>query len=160
MPAFNLDAVKNANCENQRRVHVVIRTISRSFTVILLSCNCHINLTELLHNQHLTKQKGVLMIIDWVAAKVQYFLPGQNAGLDELSTFFDFALSPEMTDLLYAQNDGRMDAKGTRPWLEGIESKLDQRSMATQEAVAEEEQADQPANIPPFSLDEYEQALT
>lgn len=44
------------------------------------------------------------MIIDWVAAKAQHFLPVQNAGLDELSVNFDFELSAEIMDLLYAQN--------------------------------------------------------
>ncbi|MFI3154577.1 MAG: hypothetical protein QX199_00325 [Methylococcaceae bacterium] len=45
------------------------------------------------------------MIIDWVAAKAQQFLPVQDAGLDELSVSFDFALSSEIMGLLYAQNE-------------------------------------------------------
>ena len=44
------------------------------------------------------------MIIDWVTAKAQQFLPVQDAGLDELSVSFDFALSSEIMGLLYAQN--------------------------------------------------------
>jgi len=44
------------------------------------------------------------MIINWVAAKAQQFLPVQDAGLDELSINFDFALSAEIMGLLYAKN--------------------------------------------------------
>ena len=50
------------------------------------------------------------MIINWVATKAQQFLPVQDAGLDELNVSFDFALSAEIMDLLYAQNDDCMDA--------------------------------------------------
>ena len=44
------------------------------------------------------------MIINWIAAKVQQFLPEQESGLDEFNASFDFALSAEIVDLLYAQN--------------------------------------------------------
>lgn len=97
------------------------------------------------------------MIIDWVAAKAQHFLPAQNTGLDELSVSFDFALSPEIMGLLYAQNDD-VDAGGTTPRMGRVESRLEQRSIATQEAVAEAGQEDQAA-ITRFTLDEHELAL-
>jgi hypothetical protein len=78
------------------------------------------------------------MIINWVTAKAQQFLPGQDAELDELNVSFDFALSPEIMDLLYAQNDDCMDA-----------------------AVAEAGQpAEDAAAITQFGLDEHELALT
>lgn len=44
------------------------------------------------------------MIINWLAAKAQQFLPVQDAELDELSVSFDFALSAEIMGLLYAKN--------------------------------------------------------
>lgn len=44
------------------------------------------------------------MIINWIAVKAQQFLSAQDEGLDELSIGFDFALSAEIADLLYAQN--------------------------------------------------------
>ncbi len=50
------------------------------------------------------------MMINWAVAKVQQFLPIVDAGLDELSVSFDFALSAEVMDLLYAKNDGCMAA--------------------------------------------------
>ena len=80
------------------------------------------------------------MIIDWVAAKMQYFLPEQNAGIDEFS--FDFALSPEMMGLLHAQNEDGTDT-------------------AAQEADAEAGQQDQTDMIAimQFALDEHELAL-
>jgi hypothetical protein len=80
------------------------------------------------------------MIIDWVTTKAQQFLPEQDAGLDELNVSFDFALSPEIMDLLYAQNDDCMDAG----------------------AVAEADQPTEDLNttaITQFELDEYELAL-
>ena len=80
------------------------------------------------------------MIIDWVTTKAQQFLPEQDAGLDELNVSFDFALSPEIMDLLYAQNDDCMDAG----------------------AVAEADQPTEDLNttaITHFELDEYELAL-
>lgn len=86
------------------------------------------------------------MIIDWVAVKMQHFLPVQNAGLDELSVSFDFALSPEMMDLLHALNDD-----------------LYAGGRVTQGAVAEAGQQDQAANmitIMQLALDEHELALT
>jgi hypothetical protein len=91
------------------------------------------------HNRpDLNKRKGIAMIINWVTAKARQFLPGQDAGLDELNVSFDFALSPEIMDLLYAQNDDCMDA-----------------------AVAEAGQpAEDAAAITQFELDEHELALT
>ncbi|WP_340121098.1 hypothetical protein [Methylobacter svalbardensis] len=50
------------------------------------------------------------MIINWVAAKTQQLLPAKDARLDELNVSFDFALSPEVMNLLFAQNDDCMDA--------------------------------------------------
>ncbi len=44
------------------------------------------------------------MIINRLTALAQQFLPEQNAEPDELSVNFDFALSAEMLDVLYAQN--------------------------------------------------------
>lgn len=44
------------------------------------------------------------MIINWVATKAQHLIPEQDAGADELRVDFDFALSAEIMDLLYAQN--------------------------------------------------------
>ncbi len=45
------------------------------------------------------------MIINWITVKAQQFLPAQDAGVDELSISFDFALSAEIMGLLYAQNE-------------------------------------------------------
>lgn len=45
------------------------------------------------------------MIINWLATKAQQFLPVQDAGLDELSVSFDFALSSEIIALLHAQHE-------------------------------------------------------
>ena len=71
------------------------------------------------------------MIINWIAAKAQLFLPAQDAGLDELSINFDFALSAEIIDLLYAKN-----------------------------AVSQQtEEATNTAAITRFALDEHELAL-
>ena len=69
------------------------------------------------------------MIINWLAAVAQQFLPVEDAGLDEheLSISFDFALSGEFMDLLYAKN------------------------AACQQAET--------ATIPQFALDEHELAL-
>ena len=94
---------------------------------------------------NLTRQKGTLMIINWVATKTQRFLPIQNAEPDELSVNFDFALSAEIMDLLYAQNDGCLDA-----------------GRATQRAVAEDSQQIKEADaiaIIRCALDEHELAL-
>lgn len=44
------------------------------------------------------------MIINWLTAKAQQFLPTDDAELDELSSTFDFALSDEIMGLLYAHN--------------------------------------------------------
>lgn len=41
---------------------------------------------------------------NWVTEKTQQSLPAYDAELDELSVNFDFALSAEILDLLYAQN--------------------------------------------------------
>jgi hypothetical protein len=81
------------------------------------------------------------MIINWVTAKAQQFLPEQDAGLDEFNVSFDFALSPEIMDLLYAQNDECMAAE------------------AITEANQPAEDADATA-ITQFELDEHELALT
>ncbi|TAN71036.1 MAG: hypothetical protein EPN17_02465 [Methylobacter sp.] len=51
------------------------------------------------------------MIINWLAAKAQQFLPEQDDGLDELSVSFDFALSAEIIAVLYAQNELDQQAK-------------------------------------------------
>jgi hypothetical protein len=75
------------------------------------------------------------MIINWVTAKAQQFLPEQDAGLDELNVSFDFALSPEIMELLYAQNEACADA--------------DQQAEADTATV-----------IKHVNLDEYELALT
>ncbi len=78
------------------------------------------------------------MIINWMATRVQQFLAVQDAGLDELNISFDFALSPEIMNLLYEKNDGCMDA----------------------EAVVEaDQQAEDAAAITQFALDEHELAL-
>jgi hypothetical protein len=52
------------------------------------------------------------MIINWLAAKAQQFLPAQDLGLDEheLSIGFDFALSAEMMDFQYAGQQARAAA--------------------------------------------------
>lgn len=44
------------------------------------------------------------MMINWLAAKAELFFPVPEAGLDELGVNFDFALSAEIVDWLYAQN--------------------------------------------------------
>lgn len=51
------------------------------------------------------------MIINWVTAKAQQFLQVQDAGFDELGISFDFALSTEIMDLLYAQNAANQQAE-------------------------------------------------
>jgi hypothetical protein len=99
------------------------------------------NLIGLLHNRPSTKQKGALMIIDWVAAKVQYFLPEQNAGIDEFN--FDFALSPEIMGLLHAQNEDGMDTA----------------VQIADDAEAEKQYQTDMIAITQFALDEYEMAL-
>lgn len=94
------------------------------------------------HNRpDLNKRKGIAMIINWVTAKARQFLPGQDAGLDELNVSFDFALSPEIMDLLYAQNDDCMDASV---------AEADQPPAKDADAAA----------ITQFELDEHELALT
>lgn len=45
------------------------------------------------------------MIINWLTTKAQQFSTAQNVELDELNVGFDFALSPEIMNLLYVQND-------------------------------------------------------
>jgi len=49
------------------------------------------------------------MIINWLAAKAQQFLPVQDAGLDEheLSISFDFTLSAEIMALQSASQQAR-----------------------------------------------------
>ncbi|PPK74081.1 hypothetical protein B0F87_11111 [Methylobacter tundripaludum] len=90
------------------------------------------------------------MIINWVATKAQQFLPVQDAGLDELNLSFDFALSPEIMNLLYAQNDACINA-GDRA-----------QTLGDSGAVAEEDQQAEgvnPTAIVQFALDEHELAL-
>ncbi len=80
------------------------------------------------------------MIINWVATKAQQFLAENDADFDELNINFDFALSPEIISLLYAQNDSNLNT-GDR---------------------AQHEEADQQTeeiNTPAFALDEHELAL-
>ncbi|MGZ5576962.1 MAG: hypothetical protein ACXWEV_08770 [Methylobacter sp.] len=111
------------------------------------------------------------MIINWVTTKAQQFLPGQDAGLDELNVSFDFALSPEIMDLLYAQNDGCMAA--TAPGsLAAFPPSMEVRSggsvptvgaLGDAGAVAEADQSAEDAEaaaVIRFELDEYELALT
>lgn len=50
------------------------------------------------------------MIINWLATKAQQFLPVQDAGPDELSVSFDFALSSEIIALMHAQNESTQQA--------------------------------------------------
>jgi hypothetical protein len=100
------------------------------------------------------------MIINWVAAKTQQFLPVHDAEPDELSVNFDFALSAEMLGLLHAQNDDCMDAGGTTPRMRELASRMEQQSRASQEAIADA--GDQAANATTatrFTLDEHELAL-
>ncbi len=80
------------------------------------------------------------MIVNWVAAKAQQFLSVQDAVFDELN--FDFALSAEIIDLLYAQNDD-MDAV-----TKGAAVDADQQAEATSAAA-----------VIRFALDEHELAL-
>ena len=93
------------------------------------------------------------MIINWVTTKAQQFLPEQDAGLDELNVSFDFALSPEIMDLLYAQNDDCMDAGGRAPTV-GLG---DAGAVAGMQQLAEDADA---TAITQFELDEHELALT
>lgn len=73
------------------------------------------------------------MIINWLTTQAQQFLAAKNVELDELNVGFDFALSPEMMNLLHAQNDERM-AETNR-------------------------QTEDVATVTQFALDEYELAL-
>ncbi len=57
------------------------------------------------------------MMIKWVTTKAQQFFPVKDAGVDEFSVNFDFALSIEMMALLSAQHDHYMQqgaVAGTR----------------------------------------------
>jgi hypothetical protein len=90
----------------------------------------------MLHNRpHFNEEKGISMIINWVTTKAQQFLPEQDAGLDELNVSFDFALSPEMMALLYAQDEACTDA-------------------------GQQDEAENATVIRYVGLDEYELALT
>jgi len=82
------------------------------------------------------------MIINWLVSKVQQFLAASDTEFDELNFSFDFALSPEIMSLLYAQNDECMDA--------GDE--------AMQEADQKAEDASLTVTTQ-FALDEHELAL-
>jgi hypothetical protein len=75
------------------------------------------------------------MIINWVTTKAQQFFPEQDAGLDELNVSFDFALSTEIMELLYAQDVACTDA-------------------------GQQAEADNATVIRHVDLDEYELALT
>lgn len=90
------------------------------------------------------------MIINWVATKAQRFLAVQDAGLDEPNVGFDFALSPEMMNLLYAQNDACMDAGDRTPTL-GDSGAVAEAGQQTEDLNA--------ATITQFVLDEHELAL-
>ncbi len=91
------------------------------------------------------------MIINWVAAKAQQFLPVQDTGLDEFNSSFDFALSPEIMNLLYAQNDD-LDAGATTPRMGEVEQRREQLFTAGQ-------QAEDVIAIAQLALDEHELAL-
>jgi hypothetical protein len=67
-----------------------------------------------LHNQPEFNKKGIPMAINWIETKAQQFLPVQDAELDELSISFDFALSAEIIDLLYAKNTASQQAKSAK----------------------------------------------
>lgn len=67
------------------------------------------------------------MIINSVAAKAQQFSPVQDAGLDELSANFDFALSAEIMDLLYTQNAAGQQAEAATAMLQFA---LDEHELA------------------------------
>jgi len=77
------------------------------------------------------------MIINWLVSKAQQFLAVSDTEFDELNVSFDFALSPEIMSLLYAQNDDCME-----------EAKTDQQSEDLNPIV-----------IRQFGLDEHELAL-
>lgn len=106
------------------------------------------------------------MIINWVAAKAQQFLPVQDAEIDELSVDFDFALSAEIMDLLYLygqSNDG-MEAGEVADDCMNAESGIafGVESESSEEAVADENQqveAVEVAVMSIFALDEHELAL-
>jgi len=66
------------------------------------------------------------MIINWIATKAQQFFPKPDAGLDELSINFDFALSDEIMDLLYAKNAASQQAKAAAI----AQVALDERKLA------------------------------
>jgi hypothetical protein len=94
------------------------------------------------------------MIINWMATKAQQFLPVPDTGLDELSVNFDFPLSAEIMDLLYAQNGDCMDTEGRIAFGTAIES--------NEGAVAGESQQVESAEVAVmsgFALDEHELAL-
>jgi len=94
------------------------------------------------------------MIINWVAAKAQQLLPVKDAGLDELSANFDFALSVEIRRFLYTQNDDCTDAGGTTPWMEEVEQRMEQLPRAPQQAEIASATV-----VSELALDEHELAL-
>ncbi|TAK60687.1 hypothetical protein [Methylobacter sp.] len=106
-------------------------------------------------------QKGILMIINWVAEKAQQFISAQDAELDELSINFDFALSAEIIGLLYAQNNGFMNAEDAPPkdGKDGIapQTAIESNAGAVAEAALQDEVND--VTLPQFVLDEHELAL-
>jgi len=96
------------------------------------------------------------MIIKWMTTKARQFLPVQDAGFDELNVSFDFALSPEIMNLLFAQNDDCMDAGAI------ADDCMDAGGRAMQGAIAETGRQAEDANataVTQFALDEYELAL-
>ncbi len=85
------------------------------------------------------------MIINWVATKAQLFLPEQD---DEFNVGFDFALSSEIMNLLYTQNDHCMEARD-RAAMQGAIAEFGQQDAVDANATF----------ITEFVLDEHELAL-
>lgn len=102
-------------------------------------------------------QKGILMIINWVSEKAQQFISAQDTGLDELSVNFDFALSAEIIGLLYAQNNGFMNAEGTLS--EDGKDRIAPETAIESNAEATLQDEVNDVSLPQFVLDEHELAL-
>lgn len=106
------------------------------------------------------------MIINWVAAKAQQFLPVHDTGLDELSVNFDFALSAEIMELLYlyGQSNGGMDAGAVADDCINAESGIASgTSTESSEGIVagarQQVEAAEAAPLSRFALDEHELAL-
>ncbi|MDP1664804.1 MAG: hypothetical protein Q8L79_06710 [Methylobacter sp.] len=102
------------------------------------------------------------MIIKWMTTKARQFLPLQDAGFDELNVSFDFALSPEIMNWLFAQNDDCTDAGGRATHGAVADDCTDAGGRAMHGAIAETGRQAEDANataITQFALDEYELAL-